>query len=116
MERENSVLFSCQRCTRCPTYSPRRTVLPWIETSVSGLISKVFAYGQLYATRTRFGCSLNGPVESESFVEESAFSNCAHADERIDTQVEHFWKLETREALANSLQQFSVDDKIAVDI
>ena len=72
--------------------------------------------GQPYATRTRLGLSLNGPLESERLVEESALSNLAHADERLDAQVEQFWKLETSEALANSLPQFSVDDKRAVDI
>ena len=30
--------------------------------------------------------------------------------------MEQFWKIETSEALANSLPQFSVDDKRAVDI
>ena len=72
--------------------------------------------GQPYATRTRLGWSLNGPLESEGLVEESALSNLARADERLDAQVEQFWKLETSEALANSLPQFSVDDKKAVDI
>ena len=72
--------------------------------------------GQPYATRTRLGWSLNGPVESEPFVEEPAFSNYVHADERLNAQVEQFWKLETSEALANSLPQFSVDDEKAVDM
>ena len=72
--------------------------------------------GQPYATRTRLGWSLNGPVESEPFVEEPAFSNYVHADERLNVLVEQFWKLETSEALANSLPQFSVDDKKAVDM
>ena len=72
--------------------------------------------GQPYATRTRLGWTLNGPLESECLVEESPFSNLAHADERLDAQVEQFWKLETSEALANSLPQFSVNDKRAVDI
>ena len=30
--------------------------------------------------------------------------------------MEQFWKIETSEALANSLPQFSVDDKRAADI
>ena len=60
--------------------------------------------------------TLNGPLESESLAEEPAFSNFARADERLDVQVEQFWKLETSEALANSLPQFSVEDKRAVDI
>ncbi|XP_068728862.1 uncharacterized protein [Montipora capricornis] len=63
-----------------------------------------------------WGWSLNGPVGSEPFVEEPAFSNYVHADERLNAQVEQFWKLETNEALANSLPQFSVDDKKAVNI
>ena len=67
--------------------------------------------GQPYATRTRLGWSLNGPLESDSLAGESAFCNLARADERLDVQVEQFWKLETSEALANSLPQFSVDDK-----
>ena len=71
---------------------------------------------QPYATRTRLGWSLNGPVGSEPFVEEPAFSNYVHADERPNAQVEQFWKLETSEALANSLPQFLVDDKKAVNI
>ena len=62
------------------------------------------------------GWSLNGPLESESFIEEFAFSNHPHDDERLDTQVEQFGNLETSEALAKSLLQFSVDDKKAVDI
>ena len=60
--------------------------------------------GQTYATRTRFGSSLYGLVESEPFVEEPAFSNYVHADERLNAQVEQLWKLETSEALANSFQ------------
>ena len=44
------------------------------------------------------------------------FSNIVRGDERLDAQVEQFWKLETSEALANSLPQFSVEDKKAVDI
>lgn len=43
-------------------------------------------------------------------------SNLVHGDERLDAQVELFWKLETSEALANSLPQFSVEDKKVVDI
>ena len=72
--------------------------------------------GQPYATRTRLGWSLNGPLESDSLAGESAFCNLARADERLDVQVEQFWKLETSEALASSLPQFSVDDKRAVDV
>ena len=45
-----------------------------------------------------------------------ALSNLAHADESLDVQVEQFWKIETTEALANSLPQFSVENKRAVDI
>ena len=72
--------------------------------------------GQPYATRTRLGWSLNGPLDSEHLIEESALSNLARADESLDAQVEQFWKIETSEALANSLPEFSVDDKRAVDI
>lgn len=46
----------------------------------------------------------------------SAFSNHARADDRLDAQVEQFWKLETGEALANSLPMLAVDDKKTVDI
>ena len=60
--------------------------------------------GQPYATRTRLGWSLNGPMESESFSGEPNFSNLVHGDERLDAQVELFWKLETSEALANNFQ------------
>ena len=62
------------------------------------------------------GWSLNGPLESERPIEESALSNHAHVDESLDAQVEQFWKIETSEALANSLPQFSVEGKRAVDI
>ena len=55
-------------------------------------------------------------MESDSLAGVSAFCNLARADERLDVQVEQFWKLETSEALANSLPQFSVDDKRAVDV
>ena len=72
--------------------------------------------GQPYDTRTRLGWSLNGPLESESLVEESAFSNLSRADDRLDAQLDQFWQLEASEALANSLPQFSVDDKRAVDV
>ena len=72
--------------------------------------------GQPYAIRTRLGWSLNGPLESERLIEESTLSNLARADESLDAQVEQFWKIETTEALANSLPQFSVEDKRAVDI
>jgi len=72
--------------------------------------------GQPYATRTRLGWSLNGPLESERLIEESALCNLARADESLDAQVEQFWKIETSEALANSLPQFSVEDNRAVDI
>ena len=68
---------------------------------------------QRYATRTRLGWSLNGPLESERLIEESALSNLARADESLDAQVEQFWKIETSEALANSLPQYSVEDKRA---
>lgn len=54
--------------------------------------------GQAYATRTRFGWSLNGPLESEFLAGQSAFC------------------LETSEALANSLPHFSVDDRRAVGV
>ena len=69
--------------------------------------------GQPYATRTRLGWSLNGPVGSEPFVEEPAFSNYVHADERLNAQVANE-RLNAQ--VANSLPQFSVDDKKAVDI
>ena len=46
--------------------------------------------GQPYATRTRLGWSLTGPLESESLVEKSALSNLARADDRLDAQVEQF--------------------------
>ena len=72
--------------------------------------------GQPYATRTLSGWSLNGPLDSEHLIEESALSNLVRADESLNAQVEQFWKIETSEALANSLPQFSVDDKRAVDI
>ena len=62
------------------------------------------------------GLSLYGPLDSEHLIEESALSNHARAEESLDVQVEQFWKIETSEALANSLPQFSVDDKGAVDI
>ena len=55
-------------------------------------------------------------MDSEHLIGESALSNLARADESLDAQVEQFWKIETSEALANSLPQFSVDDKRAVDI
>ena len=55
-------------------------------------------------------------MESERLIEESALSNLARADESLDAQVEQFWKIETSEALANSLPQYSVEDKRAVDI
>ena len=55
-------------------------------------------------------------MDSEHLIEESALSNLAHGDESLDAQVEQFWNIETSEALANSLPQFSVDDKRAVDI
>jgi len=55
-------------------------------------------------------------LESERLIEESALSNLARADESLDAQVEQFWKIETSEALANSLPQFSVEDKRAVEI
>lgn len=40
--------------------------------------------GQPYDTRTRLGWSLNGPLESESLVEDSAFSNLSRADDIQD--------------------------------
>ena len=46
--------------------------------------------GQPYATRIRLGWSLTGPLESESLVVKSAFSNLARADDRLDAQVEQF--------------------------
>jgi len=67
--------------------------------------------GQPYATRTRVGWSLNGPLESECLMEESAISNLARADESLDVQVKQFWKIETSEALAGSWPQFSGDAK-----
>ena len=44
--------------------------------------------GQPYATSTRLGWSLNGPLESERLIEESALSNLAHADKSLDAQVD----------------------------
>ena len=58
--------------------------------------------------------NLNLNLESEPSVEEPAFSNYVLTDERLNAQVEQFWNLERGEALANSLPQFSVDDKKAV--
>ena len=55
-------------------------------------------------------------MDSEHLIEESALFNLAHGDESLDVQEEQFWKIETSEALSNSLPQFSVDDKRAVDI
>ena len=48
--------------------------------------------GQPYATRTRLGWSLNGPLDSEHLIEESALSSLARGDESLDAQVEQFWK------------------------
>ena len=38
---------------------------------------------------------LNGPLDSELLIEESALSNLARGDESLDAQVEQFWKIET---------------------
>ena len=61
-------------------------------------------------------CHQDGPLEPEHLIEEFALSNLARADESLDVQVEQFWKIKTSETLGNSLPQFSVDDKRAVDI
>lgn len=46
--------------------------------------------GQPYATSTHLEWSLYGPLESDSLSGETAFSNLARADERLDAQVEQF--------------------------
>ena len=62
--------------------------------------------GQPYATRTLLGWSLNGPLNSEHLIEESALSNLVRADESLNAQVEQFWKIETSEALATVCLSF----------
>ena len=55
-----------------------------------------------------WGQSVNGPLDSEHLIEEPALSNFARADASLDAQVEQFPKIETSEALTNSLPQFSM--------
>ena len=61
-----------------------------VPEALSSLELRKGKEGQPYATRTRFGWSLNGPVESEPFVEEPAFSKYVHAEKRLNAQVEQF--------------------------
>ena len=55
-------------------------------------------------------------MDSGHLIKEPALSNFARADASLDAQVEQFRKIETSEALTNSLPQFSVNDERAVDI
>jgi len=71
--------------------------------------------GQPYATRTRLGWAIGGPM-NQSTKSRSVTMNFLSASERLERQVERFWKIEDWEGLCSSGTGHSVEDKMVLDI
>ena len=68
--------------------------------------------GEPYAVRTRLGWTVNGPVNaSETRGEQQAFFTQGERYERLDRQVERFWKLESS-GIYDDNRAMSVQDKL----
>ena len=68
---------------------------PDIPVALAALEIRCRGNNEPHAVRTIFGWSLNGPISA--VIEEQASSNYIHADcrnvdERLEVQVERFWK------------------------
>ena len=68
--------------------------------------------GEPYAVRTRLGWTVNGPVNnSETRGEQQAFFTQGERYERLDQQVERFWKLESG-GIYDDSRAMSVQDEL----
>ena len=68
--------------------------------------------GEPYAVRTRLGWTVNGPVNtSETRGEQQAFFTQGERYERLDQQVERFWKLESS-GIYDDNRAMSVQDEL----
>ncbi|KAJ8032713.1 hypothetical protein HOLleu_26324 [Holothuria leucospilota] len=76
-------------------------------------------HGEPYDTRTVLGWTLNGPLRGDNS-DESVVCNFIQANQAADagleTQVEHFWKLDVGQTLAGSITEMSQDDKRTIKI
>ena len=113
-------------CRCSPLPSPLRPPLSWRERiwCNSFICQDVYGpwgweeerKGNINATRTLLGWSLNSPIESETTDGERAFPKFIRADDGLDKQGEQFCKLETSAILADSVPQLSGTDKKALEI
>ncbi|XP_046341271.2 uncharacterized protein LOC124122193 [Haliotis rufescens] len=67
-----------------------------------------------YAVKTVLGWVLNGPLRVVRNGE--VISHFVDIDQRLDAQVERFWKIERCESLSNSTCEMSQDDKRTIEI
>ncbi|KAG1673596.1 hypothetical protein GQR58_015517 [Nymphon striatum] len=67
-----------------------------------------------YATLTRLGWVINGPLHTNQDVSEDLYfksANYLNLDDRLDEQLEKFWKVDSMESVSNN-EGLSIEDKI----